>query len=58
MFQNELKCKTRSRMISLLLYSSTIDATRYPQFIKHDDYKILPRPNHTSKPGKKGWKLV
>ena len=40
------------------MYGSTIGATRYPQFIKDDEYKILPRPYHTSKPGNKGWKLV
>ena len=58
MFQNGLKYKTKSRMISLLMYGSTIGATRYPQFIKDDKYNILPRSYHTSKPGNKGWKLV
>ena len=54
MFQNGLKYKTKSRTISLSMYGSTIGATRYPQFIKDDEYKILPRPYHTSKPGNKG----
>lgn len=58
MFQNGLRYKTKSRTISLSMYGSTIGATRYPQFIKDDEYKILPRPYHTSKPGNKGWKLV
>ena len=58
MLQNGLKYKTKSRTISLLMCGSTIGAPRYPQFIKDDEYKILPRPYHTSKPGNKGWKLV
>ena len=58
MFQNGLKYKTKSRMISLLMYGSTIGETRYPKFIKDDEYEILPRPYHTSKPGNKLWKLV
>ena len=53
-FQNGQKYKTKSCMISLLLYDSTIPATRYLQFIKDDEYKILPRLNCTSKPGNKG----
>ena len=58
MFQNGLKYKTKSRTISLLMYGSTIGATRYPQFIKGDEYKILPWPYQTPKSGKQGWKLV
>ena len=58
MYQYGLKYKTKSRTISLSMYGSTIGATRYPQFIKDDEYKILPRPYHTSKPGNKGWKLI
>ena len=58
MYQNGLKYKTKSRTISLSMYGSTIGVTRYPLFIKDDEYKILPRPYHTSKPGNKGWKLV
>ena len=49
MFQNGLKYKTKSRTISLLMYGLTIGATRYPQFIIDDGYKILPRPYYTSK---------
>ena len=44
--------------MSLSMYGSTIGATRYPQFIKDDEWKIFPRPYHTSKPRNKGWKLV
>ena len=40
------------------MYGSTITVTRYPQFIKDDEYKILPWPYHISKPGNKGWILV
>ena len=55
MFQNGLKYKTKKCMILLSLYCSTIGATRYSQFIKNDEYKILPRPYHTSKPGNNWW---
>ena len=58
LFQNGLKNKTKSRTISLSMYGSTTGATRYPQFIKDDEYKISPRPYPTLKPGNKGWKLV
>ena len=58
MFQNGLKYKSKSPIISLLMYGSTIGPTQYPQFIKDGEYNILPRPYHTSKPGNKGWKLV
>ena len=44
--QNGLKYKIKSRKISLLMYASIIGATRYPQFIKDDEY--------TSKSGNKG----
>ena len=54
MFQNGLTYKTKSRMISLSMYGSTIGATKCPQFIKDDEYKILPMSYHTSKPGNKG----
>ena len=57
MYQNGLKYKTQRRTILFSMYGSTIGATRYPQFIKDDEYKILPRPYHTSKPGNKGWNL-
>ena len=58
MLHNGLKFKTKSCMISILMYGSTIGATRYPQFIKDDEYKILLRPYHTSKYRNKGWKIV
>ena len=54
MLQNGLEYKTKSCTILSLMYCSTIGATRHPQFIKDDKYKILPRPYHTSKPGNKG----
>ena len=57
-FENGLEYKTKSCTIYLSLYGSTIGATRYPQFIKDDEYKILLSLYHTSKPGNKGWKLV
>ena len=57
-FENGLKYKTKSCIISLSMYGSTIGATRYPQLVKDDEYKILPRPYHTSKPGNKGWKFL
>ena len=50
MFQNGLKYIRKSCTITLLMYGSTIGATIYPQFIEDDEYKILPRPYHTSKP--------
>ena len=58
MFQNGLKYKTKTCAISQSLYASIIDTTRYPQFIKHDEYKMLPTLYHTPKPGNKGCKLV
>ena len=54
MFENGLKYKTKSWTISLQLYGSTIGTTGYPQYIKDDEYKILPWPYHISKPGNKG----
>ena len=54
MFQNGVKYKTKSCTISLSMCGSTIGASRCPQFIKGDEYKILPRLYHTSKPGNKG----
>ena len=41
----KLNTKQISYTISLLMYGSTIGATRYPH-----EYKILPKPYHTSKP--------
>ena len=58
MFQNGLKYNTKSRTISLSMYGLTIGATKYPQFIKDDEYKILLRRYYTSKPGNKEWKSV
>ena len=58
MFQNRLKYKTKSGKISLSFYGSILDATRYPQLIKDDQYKILPRLYHTSKSRNNEWKLV
>ena len=54
MVQNGLKYGRKSCTISLSMYGSTTDVIRYPQFIKDDEYKILPRPYHTSKSGNKG----
>ena len=58
LFNNGLKYETKSQTISLSLYGSTIGATRYPQFIIHNQYRILPRPYPPSKPGNKGWKVL
>ena len=44
MFQNGLKYKTKNCTISSSMYCTTISETRYPHFIKDDEYKILPRP--------------
>ena len=58
LFNNGLKYETKSQTISLSLYGSTIGATRYPQFIINNQYKILPRPYPPSEPGNKGWKVL
>ena len=58
LFKFGLKYKTNSQTISLSLYGSTIGATKYPRFIIHDQYIILPQPYPPCKPGYKGWRVL
>ena len=58
LFKYGLKQKTNFQTISLSLYGSINDATRCPQIIICNLYKILPQPYPPRKPGNKGWRVL